>query len=49
MRMVLSRAIDVHTLSNTGAYGEHSSTTVGLSGHKSIALYRHTEAYQIFF
>ena len=30
------RAIDVHTLSNTGAYGEHGPTTVGLSGHKSI-------------
>ena len=43
------KAIDVHTLSNTGAYGEHSSTTVGLSGHKSIALYRHTEAYRFSF
>ena len=43
------RAIDVHTLSNTGAYGEHSSTTVGLSGDKSIALYRHTEAYRFSF
>ena len=43
------RAIDVHTLSNTGAYGEHSSTTVGLSGHKSIGLYRHTEAYRFSF
>ena len=43
------RAIDVHTLSNTGAYGEHSSTTVGLSGHKSIGLYRNTEAYRFSF
>ena len=43
------KAIDVHTLSNTGAYGEHSSTTVGLSGHKSIALYRHTAAYRFSF
>lgn len=33
------RAIDVYTLSNTGAYGEHGPTTVGLSGHKSIPLY----------
>lgn len=33
------RALDVHTLSNTGAYGEHGPTTVGLSGHKSIPLY----------
>ena len=28
------RAIDVYTLSNTGAFGEHGPTTVGLSGHK---------------
>lgn len=39
------RAIDVYTLSNTGAYGEHGPTTVGLSGHKSIPLYR-TESYR---
>lgn len=39
------RAIEVHTLSNTGAYGEHGPTTVGLSGHKSIPMYR-TEAFR---
>ncbi len=33
------RAVDVYTLSNTGAYGEHGPTTVGLSGHKSIPIY----------
>ena len=33
------RALDVYTLSNTGAYGDHGPTTVGLSGHKSIPLY----------
>ena len=33
------QAIDLYTLSNTGAYGEHGPTTVGLSGHKSIYLY----------
>lgn len=33
------RVIDVYTLSNTGAYGEHGPTTVGLSGHKSIPIY----------
>ena len=43
------KAIDLYTLSNTGAYGEHGSTTVGLSGHKSIALYRHTEAYRFAY
>ncbi|MBQ5390207.1 MAG: molybdopterin-dependent oxidoreductase, partial [Clostridia bacterium] len=41
------RAIDVYTLSNTGAYGEHGPTTVGLSGHKSIPLYTGSvEAYR---
>lgn len=33
------RALDVYTLSNTGAYGEHGPTTVGLSGHKAIPMY----------
>ncbi len=33
------RAIDLYTLSNTGAYGDHGPTTVGLSAHKSIPLY----------
>lgn len=33
------RAMDVYTLSNTGAYSEHGPTTVGLSGHKAIPLY----------
>ena len=33
------RALDFYTLSNSGAYGEHGPTTVGLSGHKSIPLY----------
>ncbi|MDO5337186.1 MAG: molybdopterin-dependent oxidoreductase [Eubacteriales bacterium] len=43
------RAIDLYTLSNTGAYGEHGPTTVGLSGHKSIALYRHLDAYRFSY
>lgn len=33
------RAIDLYTLSNSGAYSEHGPTTVGLSGHKSLPLY----------
>ena len=41
MRDGTIRAIDLHTLSNSGAYGEHGPTTVGLSGHKSIPLYTH--------
>ena len=33
------RGLDLYTLSNSGAYGEHGPTTVGLSGHKSSPLY----------
>lgn len=40
------RGIDMYTLSNTGAYGEHGPTTVGLSGHKSIPLYGKAEAFR---
>lgn len=40
------RGIDLYTLSNTGAYGEHGPTTVGLSGHKSIPLYAKAEAFR---
>ena len=41
------RAIDIYTLSNSGAYGEHGPTTVGLSGHKSIPMYTGSlEAYR---
>ena len=40
------RGIDLYTLSNTGAYGEHGPTTVGLSGRKSIPLYGKAEAFR---
>ncbi len=43
------RAVDLHTLSNTGAYGEHGPTTVGLSGHKSIPLYGSVEAHRFSY
>ena len=43
------RAIDVYTLSNTGAYGEHGPTTVGLSGHKSIPLYGTPKAHRFAY
>ena len=44
------RAMDMYTLSNTGAYGEHGPTTVGLSGHKSIPLYTGSlEAFRFGF
>lgn len=40
------RALDVFTLSNTGAYGEHGASTVGLSGHKTIPLYRYAQDFR---
>lgn len=44
------RVLDLYTLSNTGAYGEHGPTTVGLSGHKSIPLYSGgLEAYRFSY
>ena len=48
------RVLDLYTLSNTGAYGEHGPTTVGLSGHKSIPLYTgsleaHRFAYDVVY
>ena len=43
------KGIDMHTLSNTGAYGEHGPTTVGLSGHKSIPLYAKAEAFRFTY
>lgn len=44
------RALDLYTLSNSGAYGEHGPTTVGLSGHKSIPMYTGSlEAYRFAY
>lgn len=43
------RGIDMYTLSNTGAFGEHGPTTVGLSGHKAISLYRALEAHRFVY
>ena len=44
------KAIEMYTLSNSGAYSEHGPTTVGLSGHKSIPLYTHNlEAHRFSF
>lgn len=38
------QAIDLYTLSNTGAYGEHGPTVVGLSGYKTLPIYNHVKA-----
>jgi len=43
------RGIDLYTISNTGAYGEHGPTTVGLSGHKSIPIYGKQDAYRFVY
>ncbi len=43
------QAINMYTLSNTGAYGEHGPTTVGLSGHKSIPLYGSLKAHRFSY
>ena len=43
------QGIDVYTLSNTGAFGEHGPTTVGLSGHKSIPLYGKAKAFRFAY
>ncbi|WP_346697689.1 molybdopterin cofactor-binding domain-containing protein [Catenibacillus scindens] len=40
------RAIELDTLSNQGAYGEHGTTTIGLSGHKSLPLYNQARAFR---
>ena len=43
------QGIDVYTLSNTGAFGEHGPTKVGLSGHKSIPLYGKAKAFRFAY
>ncbi|MFI3207962.1 MAG: molybdopterin cofactor-binding domain-containing protein [Eubacteriales bacterium] len=40
------QALQMYTLSNAGAYGEHGPTTVGLTGHKALSLYAGAKAYQ---
>lgn len=42
------RAIRMYTLSNSGAYGEHGPTTVGLTGHKAIPIYT-PEAFEFVY
>ncbi len=49
MRDGTVRAVDMHALSNAGAYGEHASTTVGLVGHKSIPLYAKAAAFRFSY
>ena len=40
------KVIDLYTLSNTGAFGEHGPTTVGLSAHQPIPMYGKQEAFR---
>lgn len=41
--------IRLHTLSNTGAYGEHGPTTVGLTATKTISLYNKAKAFDFSY
>lgn len=43
------KAVDLYTLSNTGAYGEHGPTTVALSGTKSLSMYYGFEAHRFAY
>ena len=43
------KAVDLYTLSNTGAYGEHGPTTVGLTGTKSLSMYYGFEAHRFAY
>lgn len=43
------RGIFLDSLWNAGAYGEHTPTTVTLSGHKSIPLYNAAEAFRFSY
>ncbi len=38
------RAIDIHVLSDTGAYGEHAATVLSCVGHYTLPLYNKTRA-----
>ncbi|AOT72531.1 xanthine dehydrogenase family protein molybdopterin-binding subunit [Geosporobacter ferrireducens] len=38
------RVVDIQGLSDTGAYGEHASTTFGVVGEKTLPLYNKTKA-----
>lgn len=49
MRDGTIRAIEMYSLSNTGAYGEHGSTTIGLTGGKAIPLYGKQEAHKFTY
>lgn len=43
------RAVDMYSLSDGGAFAEHSPTTIGLTGAKSIALYGKMEAHRFHY
>ena len=44
------KAASLYTLSNAGAFGDHTTTTIGLTGHKSLPLYTsHVNAFKFAF
>ncbi|MGN0298646.1 MAG: xanthine dehydrogenase family protein molybdopterin-binding subunit [Lachnospiraceae bacterium] len=49
MRDGTIRAVDMYTVSDSGAYGDHSPTTIGLTGAKAISLYGKIEAHRFVY
>ena len=44
------KAASLYTLSNAGAFGDHTPTTIGLTGHESLPLYTsHVNAFKFAF
>lgn len=44
------KVASLYTLSNAGAFGDHTPTTIGLTGHKSLPLYTsHVNAFKFAF
>ena len=44
------KAASLYTLSNAGAFGDHTPTTIGLTGHKSLPLYTsHVNSFKFAF
>lgn len=43
------KAIDMGAISDSGAFGDHGPTTIGLTAHKTIPLYGKVEAYRFSY
>ncbi len=50
MKWKLKSGLMLYTLSNAGAFGDHTPTTIGLTGQKSLPLYTsHVNAFKFSF